>query len=138
MTRKEFSDKLAQLRVERGVSKYAVCKFMNRTNSQLVRIEKAEHSYSFDIALNFLESIKCRIKLLKDKNVFNVTTSENLVDFLRGERESFSSRIQFANHIGKSVNSILKIETHQIKLTIDMFLVISEALGFTIEFEPYD
>ena len=138
MTRKEFSDKLAQLRVERGVSKYAVCKHMERKYNQLWRIEGAEHNYTIAIALKFLEAIKYHLVLVKSSNRYIFNTSENFVEFFKNEREDVCSKLQLSKIINKSPNTIHSIEIYRRKLTIDIFLAISEALGFTIEFEPYD
>ena len=138
MTRKEFSDKLAQLRVERGVSKYAVCKHMERKYDQLWNMEDAAHNYTIAITLKFLEAIKYHLVLVKSSNKHTFNTSEDFVEFFKNEREGVYSKLQLSKIINKSPDTIHSIEIYRRKLTIDMFLAISEALGFTIEFEPYD
>ena len=138
MTRKEFSDKLAQLRVERNISKYAVCKYIECKYNQLWTIEGAEHNYAMTMTLKFLEAIKYHLVLVKSSNRYTFNTSEGFVELFKNERESTCSRLELSEKINKSADTVRSVETYRRKLTIDMFLVVSEALGFTIEFEPYD
>ena len=138
MTRKEFSDKLAQLRVERGISKYAVCKHMERKYDQLWTMEGAEHNYTMAITLKFLEAIKYHLVLVKSSNRYTSNTSKGFVELFKNEREGVYSGLQLSKKINRSPSMINSIEMYRSKLTIDAFLDISEALGFTIEFEPYD
>ena len=136
MERKEFCDKLLELRKASDVRFIDICFAMKSTERSVYRIEKAEHSFSMNNALSYLAAINIQMALKKGKGSFLLNEQEDIFRWLKKNREKNFSQRSLAEKVGCVDSTITKIETGRANVGIDIFLQLADVLGFSIELSP--
>ena len=133
MERKEFCDKLYELRKSSGVLFIDICFKMRVNGSSIYRIEKGAHSFSMNNALSYLSAINVQMVLRKGKTSFILNEHDNIAKWLKKNREKTYSQRALAKTIGCANATIAGAEEGKVGIGIDIFLRLADTFGFTIE-----
>ena len=136
MERKEFCDKLYELRKASDVKLLDICFAMKANATSIYRIEKAEHSFSMSNALSYLSAINVQMVLRKGKTSFILNEHDNIAKWLKKNREKTYSQRALAKTIGCANATIAGAENGNGNIGIDIFLRLADTFGFTIELLP--
>jgi len=136
MERKEFCDKLYELRKGSGVKLKSICFAMDSSGNAIYRIETAAHNFSMSNVVPYLTAVNIQMALTKGKELFVINEYENIVKWLKKSRKPDFTQRSLAERVGCYHVTIANTESGKSVISIDLFLQLADVLGFFIELSP--
>lgn len=136
MTRQEFSEKLRQTRICVGKTTSEMMFSLRVLDSQVRRIEKAQHNFALTKAISYLNVLDHHIEVSNDYSFTVVNNQVDIVDWF--DHVKFVTGNLSANalapKIGIAQQTISKILSGKGTVTIDVFLTICNHYNAIVRF----
>lgn len=134
MNRLEFCDLMVKAKERSGVRISDISFQMHMLLPTLRRLEKGQHNFNMKKCIEYLDVIKSKITLGSQE----IHTYDELVETIVNIRTKSYSQRSLAEKIGMSYVSIAHVERHKAVMSVDMFLLIAQALELEINIVTYD
>lgn len=135
MERIEFCELMVEAKKRSGISTSQVSFELKMLLPSLRRLEKGIHNFSVSKAIDYLHSINGYIQLHKNKTIYSIMQYEDIVQWLINERKDNYTKHALTQKTGCANGTIGNIESGKSVMSIDIFLRLSEVLGFSITIE---
>lgn len=134
MNRLEFCDLMEKAKERSGTRISDISFQMHMLLPTLRRLEKGQHNFNMKKCIEYLDVIKSKITLGSQE----IHTYDELVETIVNIRTKSYSQRSLAEKIGMSYVSIAHVERHKAVMSVDMFLLIAQALELEINIITYD
>lgn len=135
MNRKEFCKALQNMRINAGRNSSEFSFDMRILPNSLKRMENGEDNFGIQKAIKYLHLICKYIILSNNNNKYAILNAEQFNSWLSIHRKETHTQRSLSEATGASVSLIAKFEQNKNFPSIDMFLKIVEALGYTVTIE---
>lgn len=135
MNRLEFCNMMTDAKKNSDKTTSEITFAMKMLLPTLRRFEKGEHNFSMKKVFEYLLIIQHKMVFVSEINTNTCATYENLILWIKEQREQQYSQRKLAEIIGVSHITIANIERQSSSLTIDMFLKMIEVFGYQLKIE---
>lgn len=135
MTREQFCNNLLEHRKTSGVKMRDICFAMNVMPTAIYRLENGKNNFSMDKAIGYLSAINHRIYLIKEKIEFEIIKYEDIVRWVIQARLKIHTQRELATKIECTNATIANTELGKSIVSVDIFLRLVEALGYSINIQ---
>lgn len=136
MTREEFCNMLASVKVQTGVTTSDIVFGMHIQLSTLNCLEKGKTNFGMQRALDYIRCLKAYLCIFNSVESTMLTDYDSIIVWLKNARGAEMSQRALASLIGCSYVHLANIETQKSTMSIDTLLKITDALNYSIEIHP--
>lgn len=135
MDRIEFCNLLVRAKEQSGKSTNTVSFDLRMQWSTLRRFEKGANNSNMKKVFEYMAVIDSCLHIVSDNSDKTILNYDDLISWITKERNGKYTQRQIAKIINISYVMIANIESRKNSLTIDVFLRIIDALGYTVKIE---
>lgn len=135
MNRLDFCALMAHAKQESGKTTSDISFSMKMLLPTLRRFEKGEHNFNLKKVMEYLSVLCMRMVLVSDTRSCQCVSYDEIVAWMKNARQGIVSQRQLAEQIGCAYLTIANIERGATAVSVDTFLKIIDALGYTIKIE---
>lgn len=135
MDRIEFCNLLVRAKEQSGKSTNTVSFDLRMQWSTLRRFEKGANNSNMKKVFEYMAVIDSCLHIVSDNSDKTILNYDDLINWIIKERKGKYTQRQLAEQIGCAYLTIANIERGATAVSVDTFLKIIDALGYTIKIE---
>ena len=135
MDRNTFSALLTQCRENKNIGKNEMCRLTGFTFQQLQRIEGALNNFNLQFVFRYMNVVGAVLSFEKDGVQYVISNYEEYPKWLQFARTGLYSLRKLAEVVECAYSAITNVEHEKTIIGIDLFLKITDALGYSIKIE---
>lgn len=132
MNRLDFCKLMEQAKIASGIPASEISFSMKMLMPTLRRFEKGEHNFSLVKVMEYLQVLHAQLVIYNEKSTVVVTEYNQLIEWLVSARKNGYTQRKLAEAVGISYVMLARIESNKSSLSIDVYLKIIEALGYSV------
>lgn len=136
MNRIEFCKKMTSVKERVGITTTDVSFDMRMQWSTLKRFEKGVHNFSLIKVMEYLKVLRAQLVIYNDEITVCFAEYSQIPQWLPKARAGKFSQRSLADAVGMSQVMLARVESRKSNLTIDVFLKVIEALGYSVDIKP--
>jgi len=136
MDKKDLCGILAEIRQKSSLKMKTICARMNTMPTTIYRMEKGESNCPMGNVFALAFALDYAIVIAKEKQTYVCKTNDDFIKWLKTKRSGNISQVQLAERVGVAPTTIINIEGGNNVATIDTFIKIVEALGYSVSIQP--